>query len=110
MEINELIKTAHSIAKEKGWHDKKISHLEFAALVHSEISEFVEDVRDNIGEFYYLDEHKNSKPRGKLIEIADVVIRIADYCGAMGWDLESAIEAKMEFNKTRPYRHGGKSI
>jgi NTP pyrophosphatase (non-canonical NTP hydrolase) len=41
-------------------------------------------------------------------ELADVVIRIADFCGAMGIDLERQIAAKMAYNETRSYRHGGK--
>ena len=27
-----------------------------------------------------------------------------------GIDLDAAIEAKMEYKKTRPYRHGGKAL
>lgn len=42
-----------------------------------------------------------------MIELADAVIRILDYCAYRGWDLENAIKIKMEFNSTRPYRHGG---
>ena len=40
--------------------------------------------------------------------MADVLIRIGDYCGANNLRLEEAVKAKMEFNKTRPYKHGKK--
>lgn len=50
----------------------------------------------------------NKKPEGELVELADTVIRIMDYCGAKGYDLENAIHLKKEFNKTRSYRHGEK--
>jgi hypothetical protein len=40
--------------------------------------------------------------------LADALIRIFDLCGAHRWNLERAVLNKMAFNKTRPYRHGGK--
>lgn len=40
------------------------------------------------------------------IEMADAMIRIADYAGAFGLRLAQAIQAKMEYNKSRPYKHG----
>jgi len=46
----------------------------------------------------------------EAIELADVVIRVMDIFGAMGWDLEQAIELKHSFNKTRAFRHGGKAL
>lgn len=36
----------------------------------------------------------------------EAVIRIADLCGYMGIDLEGVIREKMEYNATRPYKHG----
>lgn len=42
------------------------------------------------------------------IELADVIIRVLDYCGYAGIDIDAAISQKHEYNKTRPYRHGGK--
>lgn len=48
------------------------------------------------------------KPEGIPIELADVIIRIFDYCGYAGIDIDAAITQKHEYNKTRPYRHGGK--
>lgn len=50
------------------------------------------------------------KPVGFPIELADVIIRIADFCGLHGIDLEEAIRFKMTYNKTRSHRHGGKIV
>ena len=39
------------------------------------------------------------------------VIRVVQQMAAhYGIDLDAAIEAKMEYNRTRPYRHGGKAL
>jgi len=35
---------------------------------------------------------------------------IETYCAGQGYDLDAAILEKHKFNKTRPYRHGGKII
>lgn len=41
-------------------------------------------------------------------ELADIVIRTFNLAGALGIDLEGAIEAKHAHNLTRPFMHGGK--
>ncbi len=51
-----------------------------------------------------------NKPEGVPAELADVCIRIFDLCGLMGIDLERALKEKMEYNKTRSYRHGNKKL
>jgi NTP pyrophosphatase (non-canonical NTP hydrolase) len=53
-------------------------------------------------------ECEHGKPEGIPIELADVIIRICDTCGQYGIDLDRAIRLKMEYNKTRPYKHGKK--
>jgi NTP pyrophosphatase (non-canonical NTP hydrolase) len=69
--------------------------LEMLMLVTTEIAEAAEGVRKGI-----MDDHL---PHRKMeeVEMADAVIRIADYCGGHGLDLAGAIIEKMEYNKHR---------
>jgi hypothetical protein len=48
------------------------------------------------------------KPIGIPSEVADIVIRAADMAERCGFDLQAAIAEKMEYNRLRAYRHGGK--
>ena len=41
-------------------------------------------------------------------EFADVIIRIPDTCPTLIIRIARALLDKSEFNRTRPYRHGGK--
>ncbi len=77
------------------------------SLVHSELSEAVECVRErnfNAREINYRE--SDGKPEGFSIEIADAVIRCMDLCEALGVDLAYAIRRKMEYNASRPHMHG----
>lgn len=78
------------------------------ALIHSEVSEALEEYRS--GHEPTEVRIENGKPEGFPAELADVVIRIFDLCGALDIDLAAAVEQKMAFNATRPHRHGGKRI
>jgi NTP pyrophosphatase (non-canonical NTP hydrolase) len=70
------------------------------ALMHSELSEMLEGVRKP-----KTDEHC-PQFTSEEVELADVCIRIFDYAGGFQLRLESAINAKMEFNRGRPHKHG----
>lgn len=50
------------------------------------------------------------KPEGIPSELADIIIRVLDTCGAWGVDIDTAVRTKLEFNRSRPYRHGGKAL
>jgi NTP pyrophosphatase (non-canonical NTP hydrolase) len=39
-------------------------------------------------------------------ELTDAFIRLCDLIGYMDFDFESHIRLKMQFNKTRPHKHG----
>lgn len=51
---------------------------------------------------------RSKKPEGIAVEMADCIIRILDWCGKEGIDIDRIISMKHEYNKSRPYRHGGK--
>ena len=58
-------------------------------------------------ETYY---SEKGKMEGVPSELADVVIRIMDLAEYYGIDLEKVIAEKHTFNKTRPFKHGGKKL
>jgi len=107
MEIADLMRDVHETAKEKGWHDHPRTIGDFIALCHSELSEALEEYR-------HRDLHSISlfgeKPEGFIFEIADTIIRLLDMCAFLNLDVEEALRLKTEYNKTRPYRHGGKRL
>jgi len=107
--IKQLVTESHSTAKSKGWWDEKINIGEKVALMHSELSEALEEYRSH-GEKKVYQRKSDGKPEGFIFELADTVIRIADLCGELDLNLEKALKTKMQFNKTRPYRHGNKKI
>jgi len=101
--IDELQAEAHKTSVEHGWWEEPRGDLECMMLVVTEIGEAGEAFRDG------------NPMSGKIVpfsceeeELADVLIRIFDLCEHRGFELGKALVAKMAYNKTRPFRHGGK--
>lgn len=110
--IAELIERAHANATAKGWWSHERSFGDQIALMHSELSEALEEHRNHHGldSIYYHETPQGPKPEGVASELADVLIRIFDTCGRYGIPLEQALREKMDYNENRPYRHGGKAL
>lgn len=82
---------------QKGWRDQGTTFAEYIALLHSEVSEMLEEWRNN-------------NDNELKLEYADVLIRLLDMADVYGIDLILAYTQKMEKNWDRPYLHGGKTL
>jgi NTP pyrophosphatase (non-canonical NTP hydrolase) len=112
LDIKTLMQIIRKNNEEKGWRsDGPELFMEKMMLIVSEISEAVEEFRDGkpLDQIFY-GPGNPPKPLGIPIEIADAIIRILDWCEANNIDIEEALLQKMEYNESRPYRHGGKKV
>jgi NTP pyrophosphatase (non-canonical NTP hydrolase) len=131
--MEQLIKRAHEMAKEKGFWETERNVPEILMLIVSELSESLEALRKD----HYADKgvvkdllqdlELNKTDEEFVIkalefkvkfdegvkssfedEIADVAIRLFDLCGGLDIDLQKHIELKMMYNSMRGYKHGKK--
>lgn len=100
MDLNQYAREAHN-ANESWWIDIETGHRlnrnkgELLCLIHSEISECLEGVRKGIA-----DDHLPHRSMEE-VELADALIRIFDYAGGFGLDIQGAYEEKMKYNAIR---------
>lgn len=132
--FNLIADEIHNIAKTKGWWadatdpDSDIfttsqEHLDLdrcliaekLLMIHSEISEATEELREaesfyDLSAVDFMDPDDSCKPTGFAVELADAIIRLLDLSAFLGIDIEEALAEKIAFNRSRPYRHGGKRL
>lgn len=131
--MEQLIKKAHQVAKDKGFWETERNVPEMLMLVVSELAEALEALRKdhyadaNISNELYKDIKVNEYDDEFNImdgpwkagfeknikstfedEIADVAIRLFDLCGGLNIDLQKHVELKMMYNSMRGYKHGKK--
>lgn len=114
--LNESAKTILKNNVEKGFDDA-YNLGELLMLITSELSEALESHRK--GKFSnWVSYQKDLSVCGEIEsfklhikdsfedEIADAIIRLLDLVGRLNIDIEKHINAKVSFNKSRPYKHG----
>jgi NTP pyrophosphatase (non-canonical NTP hydrolase) len=100
MNLNDYALECHTAAS-RWWHDIHTGERlernkgELLMLVVSEIAEAME------GERKGLQDDKLKHRQMAEVELADALIRIFDYAGAYGYDLEGAYQEKRAYNATR---------
>ena len=103
MGLSRLMKDAGQIARNNGFRDSKRPITEDILLVHTELSEAVEEYRDG-HDPRIVRTSPSGKPEGIAVELADAIIRICESCDYYEIPLVEAVHKKMAYNRTRPYR------
>lgn len=88
----------------KGFNNADTDDLRLHALIHAEIAEATEACRT--------DKQSDKIPgfTGQEEELADAIIRIMTMAAAKKLRVAEAMKAKFEYNKGRPFKHGGKKV
>ena len=130
--LGSLSRQIVTINEANGWNtpevDTPVHQVAVIALIAGEAHEAIEELRDGHGvdEIYhsshvlgvveedglgeFVNEQVVQKPEGVPIELADVIIRTLDFCAKRDIDIAAAIKMKLEYNKTRAFRHGDKVL
>ncbi|MDD2563096.1 MAG: hypothetical protein PHU27_02635 [Salinivirgaceae bacterium] len=115
--LNEAAQRIHADAKQKGFWDSERETGTLLMLMVSELAEALEADRHgryaNRTTFACNPDGKSEEEQFRSHikdtledEMADTMIRILDFCGAKGIDIEWHINQKLAYNRTREHRHG----
>jgi|GEM_PF-2795526 len=103
--INGLAATLYANSVSKGFWEEDRSDGESIVLMHSELSEALEALRDQRGDKRI----PSKKIEGFSLleeEMADLMIRVLDYAGRNSLDVGGALIHKARYNRSRPHKHG----
>lgn len=129
--LNALAETINQIATDHGfWPEEGRNFGEMVALMHSELSEALEEHRDGNPALWWrhqgacplltgfaLDDQRSvgpddprckckPKPEGVAVELADCIIRALDTMYSLRVDIDKVVQSKVFYNATRPHKHG----
>lgn len=125
-EMDSVQAYVHAVNGMNGWFEDGRTFGDEIALLHSEVSEALDEFRSHgLARYFYPLGNKDAEPRvvlnmysypegekplGVASEAADVLIRLLDFCWRYDINLIQEVKAKMAYNETRGYRHGGKAL
>lgn len=101
--FGDVQRCVHQNAIDHGWWEGERNDGELISLIHAELSECLEALREGNPESEKIPGFCHA-----VEELADAVIRIMDMDEARGWGLAGAIIAKGKYNIGRRMKHGGK--
>lgn len=120
--INKMCQKVNEFTKKMGFGDREHNVGEHLMLITSELGEALDAHRK--GRYgvgltnYILDKGTNKNFDKEKFEthikdtledeVADTAIRLFDFAGRMGIDLEEQMRLKMEYNATRGHKYGKK--
>jgi len=121
IELNKLSETIHEANVKKGFYDDPIETGTKLMLVVSELAEALEadrkgnkakvaqfDILVESGHYGFAEAFKATIKDTFEDEIADAMIRLFDLAGFYKLDIEKHIALKLQYNATRPPKHGKK--
>ena len=120
--LRQMAANVEYVNRENGWYEDERTFGDDVALLHSEVSEALDAYRDHGFADATEQLHEwgsqpdpdyapyRPKPEGVGSELADVLIRLLDTAKRRGIDLAAEYRRKMQYNRTRGYRHGGKRL
>lgn len=92
--LNSIATKLHNVAVDHGWWEYERNLGEILCLIHSEVSEALESLRNNEGQESFAE------------ELADIIIRTLDLAARLNINIGYTVLRKNEINIDRPHKHG----
>lgn len=101
--LDKLQHQVHEVAVGMGRWEDEPSELELHAMMHTDLAKATVDVVSQLPLYNFTE----LEPTGELVELADCVLHILDYCGSLGISLAQVLVRKHIHDGRMIRRTGG---